>query len=117
MRCGKGGQSGMRGWRGGRWKVGCWRRGGWAGAVGVVHGLRGDCESTAPGKEDGAARRAQFDERRANEWRACGVDRGRSDRRIFKALSRDRVCSLTRPVWPWDSRSLEYIDQFRPLMR
>jgi len=61
MRCGKGGQSGMRGWRGGRWGVGCWRRGGWAAAVGVVHGLRGDCESTAPGKEDGAARRAQFD--------------------------------------------------------
>jgi len=91
--------------------------GGWAWAVGVAQGWRGGGggHGAREGGWGSAAGAVRLGVRRANAWRACGVERGGSHRQIssgWKALSHDRLCPLTPPISPWASRSLEYIHQF-----
>jgi len=91
------------------WGVGL----GGGGGAGVARGRRG--HGAREGGRGSAAGAVRLGVRRANAWRACGVEGGGSHRQIVsggKALSRDRLCLLTPPISPWASRSLEYIDQF-----
>jgi len=83
------------------------------GGAGVARGRQG--HGAREGGWGSAAGAVRLGVRRANAWRAFGVEGCGSHRQIFsecKALSRDRLCPLTPPVSPWTSRSLEYIDQF-----
>jgi len=74
---------------------------GGGGGAGVARGRRGHCA-----RERGcgsAAGAVALGVRRANAWKACGVERGGSHRQTFsgcKALSRDRLCLLTSPISP-----------------
>ena len=74
---------------------------GGGGGAGVARGRRGHC---ARERESGSAAGAvALGVRRANAWKACGVERGGSHRQIFsgcKALSCDRLCPLIPPISP-----------------
>jgi len=86
---------------------------GGGGGAGVARGRRG--HGVRAGEWGSAAGAVRLGVRRANAWRACGVEAGGSHRQTFSgcmALPRDRLCPLTPPISPWASRSLEYIDQF-----
>jgi len=83
------------------------------GGAGVARGRRG--HGAREGGWGSAAGAVLLGVRRANAWRAGGVEGGGSHRQIFsgcQALSHDRLCPLTPPISPWTSRPLEYIDQF-----
>ena len=88
---GGGGQSWGGGWGGGHGGRGCWRREGWAGAVGAAQGWCGGGGDTEPGKGDGAARREQF-------VVACGTQ------------TRGERAAWRKAVLIY--RSFRYIDQF-----
>jgi len=86
---------------------------GGGGGAGVARGRRG--HGAREGGWGSAAGAARLGVRRANTWRACGVEGGGSQRQIFlgcRALSLDRLCLLTQPNAPWASRSLKFIDQY-----
>jgi len=85
---------------------------GGGGGAGGARGRRG--HAAREGGWGSAAGAVRLGVRRANAWRACGVEGGGSHRKIFsgcKALSRDRLFPLAPPISPWASRFLEYIDQ------
>jgi len=85
---------------------------GGGGGAGVARGRRR--HGAREGEWGSAAGAVRLGVRRANAWRACGVEGGGSHRQIFsgfKALSRDRLCPLKPPISPWASRSLKYIEQ------
>jgi len=86
---------------------------GGGGGAGVARGRRG--HGAREGGWGSGAGAVRLGVRRANAWRACGVEGGGSHRQIFSgcnALSRDWLCPLTPPISPWASRSVEYIEQF-----
>jgi len=74
---------------------------GWGGGgdAGVARGRRG--HAALGGGWRSMAGAVRLCVRRANAWRACGVEGGGSHRQVFsgrKALSRDRLCPLTPPI-------------------
>jgi len=77
----------------GRVGLGC------GGGAGVARGRRG--HGAREGGWGSAPGPVRLGLRRANEWRACGVEGAGSHRQICsgcKALSSDRLCPLTPPT-------------------